>query len=139
MTNSHIQTIKLSTSPGPAHDGSSMMNSEDWTRKMHEIHFLSQQAQALGEEQGEHVLNSRRLEQRINQGKLAYGEILRKSLELRRALETRREHLDRDKADLEKERASAKSKGDQIHAIMAKITSITVDVDVDTGTVKHES
>jgi hypothetical protein len=104
---------------------------------MHEAHVLSQQARRLGEEQRTHADTLQRLEQRITQGELAYGELLRKSFELRRALDTRRQHLNEDKAALEREKLFIKSKGDEMNAIMAKITSITAAVD--TTSVKHES
>jgi hypothetical protein len=114
-----------------------MLRFQDWTRREREIHDLSKEAHELGQKQRECVLTSQRLEQRINQGELAYGELLRRSLEVHRALETRRQHIYEDKSSLERERMSAKSMDDRIHAIMANIMSITTDAD--TIPVKRES
>jgi hypothetical protein len=112
------------------------MSFEDWTRREREVHDLSKEAYELGQKQRECVLTSQRLEQRINQGELVYGEMLRKSLELRRALEKRRQHICEDKSSLERERMSTKSMDERIHAILAKIVSLTRDGD--TGSIKHE-
>lgn len=110
---------------------------EDWARRSREIHDLSEEAYELGQKQQECVLTSQRLEQRIKQGELAYGEMLRKSLELHRALEKRRQHICEDKSSLERERQSAKSMEDRIRTILAKIMSITREGDH--GSVKSES
>lgn len=122
---------------GSTQESCSKLSLEDWARRKREIHELSEEAYKLGQKQQECILTSRRLEQRINQGELTYGEMLRKSLELRRALEKRRQHISEDESSLERERMSAKSMEDRIRTILAKIMSISGDGD--TGSVKSES
>jgi hypothetical protein len=135
MSKPELQMVKLETSSEVAGDRCSALSNQDWTRREREIHSLSKEAHELGQKQRESVLISQRLEQRIKQGELAYGEMLRKSLELHRALEKRRQHIYEDKSVLEREIISAKSMGDRINAIMAEIMSITKDG----SSVKRES
>jgi hypothetical protein len=108
-----------------------------WVRRMHEIRALPQKAQVLGEEQQSHVLTSQRLEQRIKQGELGYAEMLRRSLELSRGLEKKRQDINEDKMKLEHGRASVTTKNGEIQAIVTRITRITAKFD--TNLVKHES
>lgn len=102
-----------------------------------QIHDLSKEAHELGRKQHECALTCQRLEQRIKQGELAYGEMLQKSLDLQRALEKRRQHIYEDKSGLENERMSANSMGDRLNAIISEIMSITADAD--TNSVKPNS
>src|SRR2546429_3333961 len=66
------RNVRAITPPSSTQDGSSSLSSEDWTRRMREVHALSQEAFRLGEEQREHANTSQRLEQRITQGELVY-------------------------------------------------------------------
>jgi HPt (histidine-containing phosphotransfer) domain-containing protein len=137
MSKHELQRVKMETSPEATGERCTILGLQDWTQREREIHSLSKEAHELGQKQQESVRISQRLEQRIKQGELAYGEMLRRSLELHRALEKRRQHIYEDKSTLEKEVISAKSMGDRINAIMAEIMSITTKTDA--SSVKSET
>src|SRR5690349_21461531 len=106
------------------------MSHAECMMKIRELQSLSQHAQKLGEEQREHDVTSQRLEERIKRGEISYGDMLRKSLELQRALETRRLHISQDRVALEKELSSSKAKSDELIATVSKIKSITAEMNV---------
>lgn len=95
---------------------------------LRELNKLSREASDLGLQQQKHVLAAEHLQDRIVKSERSYGELLRESLELQRSIEDRRKQIKIERQELERERAAVKITGDKLCGVVARIQSLTEDV-----------
>jgi hypothetical protein len=94
------------------------------------LRSLTAQAQQLTEEQSMHTERAQQLEKEIEQGELKHGKMLQDFLQLQRALELKKKHIEEDKDARKRELQSHHLKTEEIRSIIAKINAIAMDENV---------
>lgn len=96
-------------------------------QRLRELSRLSNEANQLGSQQQKHITSAERLQDRLVQSERTYGEMLRKSLELKNAIEERRKQIQVDKAELRREQTAMKDTGEQLYQVITKIQRLSGD------------
>ena len=94
-------------------------------RDVQRIEALSRIVQQLSQKQQEQFMASRRLEQRIKQGEMEFGDLVQRYLKLQKGIETSKEHLNADKEALEKALVSERQMQEQIDSCKLQIRQIS--------------
>lgn len=84
--------------------------------------------ETLRQSHSDHILKARQLEARVEDGETMCGQMIQKYLELGRAIEIKKRHVHEDKRALLNELSSKDDVMGRIHAIMAQMNVLMVEM-----------